>query len=57
MPNHSQEHMRRLSGVSASRRRAAKIARLIETAPPLEGEQVLRLCALLNARVAAGGAR
>ncbi len=56
MLNHSPEHMRRLSGVSAARRRAAKIARLIETAPPLEAEQVVSLCALLNSRVAAGGA-
>ncbi len=57
MPDHSPDHMRRLSGLSASRRRAAKIARLIETSPPLERDQVLRLCTLLNGRVAAGGAR
>lgn len=57
MPDHSPEHMRRLSGVSASRRRAVKIARLIESAPPLEADQVAYLCALLQARVAVGGAR
>lgn len=57
MPNHSPEHMRRLSGVSASRRRADKIARLIESAPPIEADQVTYLCALLNARVAVGGVR
>ncbi len=56
MANHSPEHMRRLSGVSAARRRAAKLTRLIETAPPLEAEQVASLCALLTSRVAASGA-
>lgn len=57
MPNHSPEHMRRLSGVSASRRRATKIARLIESSPPLEADLVRQLCAQLNSRVIEGGAR
>lgn len=57
MPNQTPEHMQRLAVISASRRRATKIAHLIDTAPPLEAEQVRYLCALLNTRVAAGGAR
>lgn len=57
MPNHSPEHMQRLASASAAHRRAAKIARLINTAPPMDGELVTQLCALLNARVADGGAR
>lgn len=57
MPNHSPQHMRRLASISASRRRATKIAHLIETSPPLEVERVRYLCALLNGRAADGGAR
>ena len=57
MPNQTPEHMQRLAGISASRRRATKIAHLIDTAPPLEADQVRHLCALLNSRMAAGGAR
>lgn len=55
MPNHSAEHMRRLASASASRRRAAKIARLIETAPVMDTEQVAQLCALLAAPTQVGG--
>lgn len=57
MPNHTPEHIRKLASASASHRRAAKSARLINTAPPMDGKLVTQLCALLNARVADGGAR
>lgn len=54
MPNHTDEHMQRLADISASRRRAEKLARLIETAPPLEADRVAHLCRLLNQHVAGG---
>ncbi len=47
MPNHSPDHMRRITGASAAKRRATKLARLIETSPPLHCEQVAQLCAAL----------
>ena len=47
MPNHSPDHMRRITGASAAKRRATKLARLIETSPPLHREQVAQLCAAL----------
>jgi len=56
MPDHSDEHMQRLAGISASRRRASKIARLIDTAPPLEVDQVSNLHTLLDSRVVESGA-
>ena len=51
MPNQTPEHMQRLAGISASRRRATKIAHLIDTAPPLEADQVSTLHTLLDSRV------
>jgi hypothetical protein len=57
MPNHSPEHLERITRVSASRRRAEKIARLISTAPPMDAQLVADLVALLDSRVADGGAR
>lgn len=56
MPLHTPEHMRRLTAASASQRRAAKIARLIDSSPPLDRTQVVKLCALLQTRIP-GGAR
>ncbi len=56
MANQTPEHMHRLAGLSASRRRATKIARLIETAPPIEPDQVRHLCALLVSRRIKDGA-
>ncbi len=47
MPNHSPDHMRRITGASAAKRRATKLTRLIETSPPLHHEQVAQLCAAL----------
>ncbi len=52
MPNHSPEHMARLSKESASQRRADKLARLIATCPPLSEAQASRLRVLLESRVA-----
>lgn len=56
MSNHTDEHMQRLAGISASRRRASKIGRLIDTAPPLEVDQVSDLHTRLDSRVVDEGA-
>lgn len=48
MPNHSPEHMQRITSASAAQRRAEKIARLIENAPPLTPDQRDRLALLLR---------
>jgi len=39
--------MRRITRASAAKRRATKLARLTETSPPLQREQVAQLCAAL----------
>ncbi len=54
MPNHSPEHLQRLTQASASSRRAAKIARLIQTAPRLDPAHVTQLAVLLRARLDGG---
>ncbi len=50
MPDHSPEHMARLSRESASKRRAAKLARLIRTSPPIATAQAAQLHQLLQER-------
>lgn len=55
MPNHTPQHMRRLSRESAAKRRASQLARLITTCPPLTEVQVAALHALLDERVATSG--
>jgi len=58
MPNHSPDHMRRITSASAATRRAAKIARLIATCPPLTDVKAAELQALLAERATpSGGAR
>jgi hypothetical protein len=57
MPDHSPQHMARLSQASAAQRRADKLARLILTSPLLSEAQGRRLQSLLEARVASGGAK
>ena len=52
MPDHTPEHMARLSKESAAKRRTDKIARLIESSPVLSAEQASRLNGLISARVA-----
>ena len=55
MPNHTPEHMARLTQQSAAQRRADKIARLLLSSPPLSEAQVRRLLELLAQCVAPTG--
>ncbi len=57
MSKHTDQHMQLLSGLSASSRRATKIAKLIETAPPLEAEQIRKLSELLYRHLNQGSSR
>ena len=50
MPDHTPEHMARLTRHSAAARRAHKIARLLETAPTFTPEQVALRVQLVNRR-------
>lgn len=48
MPNHSPEHLRRITDESRAARRTTKIAQLIKTSPPLHPEQADRLRHLID---------
>jgi len=49
MSNHDQAHMGHMTKASVAARRAAKIRRLVETAPPLRPDQLALLHRLLDA--------
>lgn len=55
MPNHSPQHMARLSQESAAQRRADKLAPLLTSAPVFNEAQGARLRALLETRITGPG--
>ncbi len=57
MPDHSPQHMARLSQASAATRRADKLARLIASSPLLTKAQAERLQALLESRIDSGAVK
>lgn len=57
MPNHSPEHLARMTGQSAAKRRADKLARLIASSPPLSEAEGRRLQSLLETRLVPDGTK
>lgn len=51
MPNHTPEHMQRLTEASATKRRTKKISELIQTAPPIPPDQGEELRDLVQERM------